>query len=47
MVAAWCRCVSKEPSHKYEALRDFGADQFLTKPVDARLLVDVLRRHLS
>jgi len=33
--------------HKYEALRDFGADQFLTKPVDARLLVDVLRRHLS
>jgi DNA-binding response OmpR family regulator len=32
--------------HKYEALRDFGADDFLTKPIHAKLLAEVLERHL-
>ena len=33
--------------YKYEALRDFGADAYLTKPIEATLLADVLDRHLG
>jgi len=32
--------------HKHEALRDFGVDEYMTKPIDGRLLADVLHRHL-
>lgn len=32
--------------HKREAMRDFGADEYMTKPIDGRLLVDVLQRCL-
>lgn len=33
--------------HKYEALRDFHVDEYLTKPVDAEALTTVLRKHLG
>lgn len=33
--------------YKYEALRDFGADDYLIKPIQATLLADVLNRHLG
>ena len=39
--------VYTSPQHKYEALRDFGADDYLTKPIQATLLADVLERYLS
>ena len=32
--------------HKNEALRDFGADDYLTKPIAGPILADVLKRHL-
>jgi CheY-like chemotaxis protein len=32
--------------HKQEALRDFGADDYMTKPIDGVLLAEVLERHL-
>ena len=32
--------------HKREALRDFGADEYMTKPIDGRLLAEVLQRCL-
>jgi len=39
--------VYRSAQQKYEALRDFGADDYLIKPIHARLLADVLGRHLK
>jgi len=32
--------------HKSEALRDFGADDYVTKPIAGPVLAEVLGRHL-
>ena len=38
--------VYKSPQHKYEALRNFGADDYLIKPIQSKLLAEVLERFL-
>jgi len=39
--------VYKTAQQKYEALRDFGADEYLSKPVAVEKLLEVLKRQLS
>lgn len=38
--------VYKSPQHKYEALRNFGADDYLIKPIQSKVLAEVLARFL-
>ena len=38
--------VYKSPQHKYEALRNFGADDYLIKPIQSKVLAEVLERFL-
>jgi DNA-binding response OmpR family regulator len=38
--------VYKSPQHKYEALHNFGADDYLIKPIRSKVLADVLQRFL-
>ena len=38
--------VYKDARYKHEAFRDFGADEYLNKPVSPAQLRDVLRKHL-
>jgi len=33
--------------HRREALREFGADEYLTKPLQVKQLSEILRRHLA
>lgn len=39
--------VYRSAQQKYEALRDFGADGYLVKPIHARVLADLLGRYLK
>jgi CheY-like chemotaxis protein len=38
--------VYKDPRYKHEAYRNFGADEYLTKPISPAQLREILRKHL-
>lgn len=38
--------VYKQAQQKYEALKSFGADEYLAKPIEAAVLTAILRRYL-
>jgi hypothetical protein len=39
--------VYKDPRYKYEAMRDFGVDDYLKKPVNAAELREVILRYVG